>query len=444
MGEGTSRFDGLAQRNVGLQRLVHGCILALAFFAGWWWRPLPLEIKVSLPYFAGFFVAILALLAAGAWLLAGLPGLRAALHDGRRGFLASLFALTGWVVMSPAWARYGPESMAAALQFAVVAVVTVIAVCAGPAPRSLVLALAFGLIVQAAVVLAQFTLQRPVGLHMLGEFDVRPGDVGLSVVASGQVRLLRPYGLSAHPNVAGGALAVALVALAGGLGVQKLPAWRWAVRALVFMLGFWALLTTFSRGAWAALAVGLALLGLAALRRRAIRPSAVGAALAGGMLLIVAGLFVAAYSDLVLARVGAETENTELISLGTRQIFYDFAAQIIRRTPMVGTGVGTFPWEARDLLIRTSLRTLVRAENVHSVPLLILSEIGGVGLALWLATTGSALILAWRRALTPYAAGLSAAAAALLAAGLLDHYPWTMFPVSLLAWILLGTAARGG
>jgi O-antigen ligase len=161
------------------------------------------------------------------------------------------------------------------------------------------------------------------------------------------------------------------------------------------------------------------------------------------MLLVAAGLFVAAYPDLVLTRVGSETENTELISLGTRQIFYDFAGQIIRRALVVGTGIGTFPWEARDLLVRTSLRTLVQAENVHSVPLLVLSETGTIGLALWLLSHGAALILAWRRALTPYAAGLTVAAAALFVAGLLDHYPWSMFPMSLLAWILLAAAARG-
>ena len=166
--------------------------------------------------------------------------------------------------------------------------------------------------------------------------------------------------------------------------------------------------------------------------------------LALGLLLMVAGLFVAAYPDLVLTRVGGEVENTELISIGTRQIFLDFAGQIIRRTPIIGTGIGTFPWEARDLLVRTSLRTLVQAENVHSVPILILSEIGIVGLVLWLAIVVTALVRAWRRALTPYAAGLAAAAVALLAAGVLDHYPWSMFPISLLSGILLATAARGG
>jgi O-antigen ligase len=426
-----------------LHRLVEGCILALVFFAGWWWRPLPLEVKLSLPYFAGFFVAILALLATLAWLAAGLPGLAQAMRDGRRVFLICLFALTSWVVISPAWARYDNEAMAVALQFAVVALVATISVCAGPAPRQLALALAAGLLVQAAVVLVQFSLQRPVGLHAFGEFDVRPGDVGLSVVVAGPLRLMRPYGLTSHPNVAGGVLAAALVALGGWLGAKNLPTWRWAARALILVIGFWALLATFSRGAWAAFAVGLAALAFAAWRRRVDRMWWRGAVLALGLLLIVAALFVAAYPDLVLTRVGGEIENTELISIGTRQIFYDFAIQIIRRAPIIGTGIGTFPWEARDLLVRTSLRTLVQAENVHSVPILILSEIGIVGLVLWLVVVVAALARAWRRALTPDAAGLAAAAAALLAAGVLDHYPWSMFPVSLLTWILLAAAARG-
>src|SRR5437773_2145960 len=77
-------------------------------------------------------------------------------------------------------------------------------------------------------------------------------------------RLMRPYGLTIHPNVIGGYFTVALLCMAAWLVVDRdLPRWRQAVRFGAMGLILWGLCLTFSRSAWGALAIGLALIGIA-------------------------------------------------------------------------------------------------------------------------------------------------------------------------------------
>lgn len=420
--------------------LLRAAILAAFFLAAFWFRPFPLAFKQSVPYYAGFLIVVPAGAAIGLWLLLGMPGLRAALRDGRRWWIGLALSLTFWAVLSPVWSRYPAVSMDSAQQFAVVMAFALVVLCAGPSPRAAAAALAAGLIISAAVIIGQFYAQGSLGLAALGEFTLSPERRAISVVAAGPVRLLRPYGLSVHPNVAAGCLVAALLALSGWLADRDTTIWRWIVRAGVGLLGVWAVWLTFSRSAWAALAGGALLVGAAWLRRGVARPARGRVALALGGVALTAGLFVAAYPDLVLARAGVGGEEVELISVEARRIFIDIAFQIAPRRPITGAGIGAFAWEARDVLAGSPLRTLIRAENVHSTPLLALTELGIVGFGLWAGTLLIGFGLAWRRARDPFAAGLAAGAAALIAISVIDHYPWTMFPVGLLLWGSLALA----
>jgi O-antigen ligase len=162
------------------------------------------------------------------------------------------------------------------------------------------------------------------------------------------------------------------------------------VRALTFALCLCALCLTFSRAAWIACIITAGGLSFWTVRRgvwqwrRALRAGALGA--------LIVATFSFAYAPFLQARAGVRDESVEQISVAQRGIFIAFAWQIIERYPIAGTGIGTFAWEARDLLVKSPYRGLLRAENVHSVPLLILSELGAVGMVLW-----SALLAAWAR-----------------------------------------------
>ena len=109
-------------------------------------------------------------------------------------------------------------------------------------------------ILQAIVAIAQYILQRSVGLQILGEYLLDPNWHGVSIVSTGSQRILRAYGLSDHPNILGGCLAFGLVLL---LAAYLHGDWKTRLIILVpFLLMSLALLMTYSRSAWLAFLAG--------------------------------------------------------------------------------------------------------------------------------------------------------------------------------------------
>ncbi|GAB4550833.1 MAG: hypothetical protein OHK0023_17260 [Anaerolineae bacterium] len=360
------------------------------------------------------------------WCVLGLRGLSAALTDGRQWWLIGLGLLTFWALLSPSWARFGTQSGEAAAQFLVVVTFALMLTAVDFPPRYAAYAFGTGLIVQGLIVILQMHLQGSVGVWGLGEFNLYPTRRDLSVVVADGIRLIRPYGLQAHPNIAGGYLAIGLLVLAGGVFTEvrgKLP----MIGAAVLSLGFWAMLLTFSRGAWLSFAIGLLTLAILTWHARLWRRESLQRALA--VLLIMSGiglLFVVGYGSFLLARAGINSGETEQISVAQRGVFMGIAHDLILRHPTGGTGIGTFAWEAADMLRRLPYRGL-RGENVHNVPLLITSELGVLGLLGWLLMHITWVAYIWRKVRDPYALGLAAAAVALLVIGLVDHYPFGMY-----------------
>jgi O-antigen ligase len=423
-----------------LRRTLDFSILAVFFFVPWWLRPLWMPRSA---YFMGFIITLPLAFALVTWLLLGAPGIQSALNDARRWWIAALAVLVGWVMLSPQWSDFPSASTSAAQQFAVVALFGLIAVCAGPSARSVAVALAMGVIFQAVIVVAQVQLQEPVGLTNLGEFEIRPFNRGLSIVAAGRDHLMRPYGLTIHPNVIGGYFTVAILCMAAWLVVDRdLPVWRQAVRFGIMALTLWGLCLTFSRSAWGALVIGLASIIVAWWRRGAVKPPTRRTALAAAGAILIAALFGISYSKYVWARAGVTEDVTEQRSISDRRVFIGIALQVAYEHPILGVGIGAFPWVSNVIVNSGPYRGYLRGDNVHDVPLLVTSELGLVGLALWLITLAIGLLVVWRQVLDPFATGLAAGVVALLAIGVLDHYPWSVFHFGLLFWGSLGIALR--
>ena len=230
------------------ETILHFSILATFFFVPWWLRPgwpwLPT------PNYGGFFVSVPVLLAVGSWFILGVPGLHESLKDDRRWWVMGIFALMVWCFLSSLWSIYPANAADSAQQFAAVGLFSITVVCQGPSARGVCRALALGMLFQAAIALAQVQLQRPIGLPQLGEFTLRPYNVGLSILVSGTSRLLRPYGLTNHPNVLGGYFAFGLLSLTGWLAPTG-PTRRWlrALQIAVGVLALWILCLSFSRSA---------------------------------------------------------------------------------------------------------------------------------------------------------------------------------------------------
>lgn len=422
---------------------LHMGIAATFALAPVWYRLPGNADPFSAPYSAGFLIFWPMVWTVGWWLALGLPGFAGLRRDpARRLWALALLLLALWAFLSAAWSYTGafrPEvTVGAALPLGVAALFAVAAACVG-SPRQIVIVLCAGLVWNAALAGLQVALQGPAGLRALGEFAIHPQQSGVSVVLADGVRWLRPYGLLPHPNILAGFLAVGLLA---ALGLAFSPG-RLAQRAGggLLLAGLWALLLTFSRAAWLGLAAGLIAILPLLWRRRPLRWQ-IPAALLGGASLAAAGLFAALYWPFLANRAGVgDDASLELRSISDRAIFADFARQAITETPLIGAGIGNFPWKASQYLRSTPYD--LRGQPVHQVYLSAWAELGLVGLGLLAVALGAgveATLQAWRGSRRPERALLLGGAIALAVIGLFDHYPWTLLQFQALWWGLLAAA----
>jgi O-antigen ligase len=437
-----------------LRFFVHSGILCAVVLMPTWYR---LDSTPFAPLYVSRFALLLPmLLAIAAWFARGMAGIR----SGRANWALPLLLLAIWAFASQGWAfvadKHPEVATNAALQWALVALFAVVVACDGPSPRAIVGVLVFGLLLNGAIIFGQATLQGPVGLQMLDEFNITPDTVGASVVVSGEIRWLRPYGLLPHPNIAAG------MVLMGWLSATALlwhpRHWvRWlGVAALC--VGVFALLQTFSRAAWLGALAGVAVLlplWLGLVRRTIPMPSTRlmlwhqlralphSVWISVALVLVTAGIFAATFWPLLIARAGVGLENTELRSVSDRLVFTDLALRAIEQAPLLGVGIGNFPWRASADLADTFFD--LRGDNVHHVFLSAWAETGLVGFLLlsW-ALVGATLrgfhAIKATPDSAPYRAGLLAAGVALCVVGLFDHYLWTLFPCQAVWWCLFAAS----
>jgi len=378
-------------------------------------------------------VELFAVVALGAYTLAGWPGRERLARGPHKAFLVSLLALWALTLTSALWAMHrGLALVHAAHMFVWVAFALMIACGDWSMPR---LAAAFlgGLLSHSAVGLLQVALQHFVGLGpRFGELPVRPQDTWASVVVAGSVRLLRAYGLSGHPNVLGGHATVGLI-LSFGLLIAWPRVWR-ALIVVVWVITWTLLLITFSRSAWLAGAVGsLAAAVLLWRGRHWHRQTLTGALTLLAISVVVAVGFLAIFWPFLVGRIDVASQPYETFSVSERRAMIDIAGQVIAARPLTGMGAANFSSASRELLGYP-------LGWVHNVPLLVTSELGLIGLAAFLGMIGSMLAVGWRRwrsrSISPWQALIGGSLAALLAVMLFDHYLWTA-PQGALLWALL-------
>ncbi len=429
--------------------LIHAGVLLTFLLVPVWYR-LPQSPVFARLYVTRFLIFLPMLWVIFWWLVLRLPGLRDLLHSRARALWAlALLSLALWGFASQVWAfqrvAYPEVAATAALQFGVSALFALVVACAAPSARAIVTVLVVGLVPDALIAILQALMQGSLGLIALGEFPYSAGQPGVSVLASGALRWVRPYGLLPHPNLLAGALLVGVLAAAAWV-LSPRRAYRVA-GIVILALGWWALLLTFSRAAWGGLVVGI----VAALpfvhpffRRASARTST---AVAAGGVLAVGLVFALTYQPLLAARAGEGQESVELRSVSDRLVFIDFALRSLGERPILGVGIGNFPWRTSYYLAETTFD--LRGDNVHFVLLAVAAELGLVGLALFAVAIFSGLIAALN-ALRASPDGdqravqlaCFAAFAALLAVGLLDHYPWTQIHFQVAWWGCLAAVFR--
>jgi len=298
--------------------------------------------------------------------------------------------------------------------------------------------------VQAFVAIGQSVVQGSIGLGVLGELTLAPAVNGVSVVAlSTADRFLRAYGLADHPNILGGLLAFSLPLLAIGMMYRR-PA---TIVAPAFILGAAGLFVTFSRGAW--LAVGLAIaveIGLLA------RSGARALARRLTLVTVVAGLVVLALAVPVARYVLVRTDlagpqvPAEAMSTGERVILMNAGVKLVAAQPLLGSGLGAAAEAMHDANPNLGFDAQPPAIAILDVAV----ELGLLGAMCYLALMVAPWLTLARRSVrwTPELIATSASLAAWTVVGLFDYYTWgypagRLWTAILIAlWVVALRAAR--
>jgi len=296
---------------------------------------------------------------------------------------------------------------------------------------------------QGLLALYQFNAQATWGNKWLGMAAHYPQDLGVSVVEAvgpnGQTeRWLRSYGALDHPNMLGGWLALGLLLAAywfANLYRQGYSRPKEIGLSFALIIASAGLFVSFSRASLVGAAIGLLLMFLTNLEQWR-RYLAAAAIIAGtGLILIMpyGYLYQSRLSALEDTDVGS---RLEIKSLADRATYLRDAKALIARHPLWGVGAGNYGLAvARDI---TPKQLSYRYQPVHNVFLLVLAEIGLIGLAAWLLLLGR---LAWDslRHLSKPDHALSLSILILLFTLMFfDHWLWSLHFGILFFWLAVG------
>ncbi|MEX2028269.1 MAG: O-antigen ligase family protein [Candidatus Curtissbacteria bacterium] len=254
---------------------------------------------------------------------------------------------------------------------------------------------------EALILIAQFLLQRSLGLTFLGErtFDTTTSSIAHANLFGNQV--LRSYGTFPHPNVAAAFLVFGMTVFLG----SKRETIKFVFPSALALVG---LFVTFSKSALAAFAVTL---GIIFAKRKEF------------LLFIVAFLAIGA---LLLKN----TSDASLPTISERLVLIQKSLDISLESPIFGIGSNNFILElSKSNLFSVNLIRLL--QPVHNIFFLILAENGVLGLLLFFAILFTVL----KRADTKIKLALFVS---ILIFGSIDHFLWTLQQGQLLLWLSVG------
>lgn len=294
------------------------------------------------------------------------------------------------------------------------------------------------IVIQAVPGLFQLYYQRDLGLQTLGEYRLRPEWAGVSIIFNKGDRWLRAYGFSDHPNILGGSLAIGVLILVGWylLGSVKQSSWL----VVVVLIGSATLFATFSRSAWLAFLLGVAVLIFFTNR------SQMGKRLVPLMIALILGIvpLVISYEELFQTRLQifgqAEISPTEIQSIGERVFLNQASQDIFLNNPILGVGFGSLPQALR--LEHPVIQTYY--QPAHFVWLTAAAETGLIGSTFYmLAVLLPLIVFSFNRRLHKLPAIITVTVGLLTISviGLFDYYPWLLTTGRLWQYLLWGVWA---
>ncbi|MFZ5365814.1 MAG: O-antigen ligase family protein [Patescibacteria group bacterium] len=305
------------------------------------------------------------------------------------------------------------------------------------------LPITLAIIYSSLIALAQFFKQASLGgiFYWLGERSFNVQTPGIALADLGGRLFLRPYGTFSHPNSLAGFILVALILLLGNSKstnqlINKLTNLKfeigqlndWIIKSywsLVFILGFSALVLSFSHSVWlVGLLAGLWFTAYGIWRKRKISPQ-----ITNYYLLITFSVLLLLTGLVLFFNPGFLADEPVILRLQLIKV----AILMIKENLLSGVGLNNFVVRLPEYWQTGSIRFL---QPVHNIYLLILAETGMAGFLIFLWF----LVLTFRKLLEIGNLKLVIPLLAILLTGVVDHYWLTLQQNQLLATIVFGLA----
>lgn len=285
---------------------------------------------------------------------------------------------------------------------------------------------------QAVIAIAQFYAQKSVGLWFLGEPSVDAATKGVARVTIEGVSYLRSFGTLPHANILAAFLVLGFVALAHAYFTAA-PEHKYL--RINFVIGMatilYALVFTFSRSGW--IVAGLSICAILAygFTKHEFRRIALGFL---GIIIILSSFLVYSFGWAIAPRAGFAQGEA---SVDHRVFYNEIGVTLIKSHPFgVGIGNQVIVADNGGLYADKGLTQIWLAQPVHNIYILIASELGILGIIIFLIL----LFYAFRAVRLKYPKLIFASImfTSLLAFGLVDHFPWDLHAGRLLFWVMFG------
>ena len=296
---------------------------------------------------------------------------------------------------------------------------------------------------QSVIAIGQSLAQRDLGVWWLGEYALDPNAPFMSILEVDGVRFLRAYGLSDHPNILGGCLVFGMLALLCVILARGSEKWLRIFATIALIPASAALLLTYSRSAWAALAVGSLFLFAVTILQRNPQGFWRGVFLTVACALVLVP-FIQNNRDYIAARFDVDNSfsnnRVERGAVVERLYLYDQAHKIFAQNSLTGIGLGASVIAMQEYypVFRMSY------QPPHVSILAAAVEMGIPGAVFYVAAMILPFYCVLRNRRYLQGDGIVMGLVLILAVmviGLFDHYPWMLVPGRLMHWLGWGVFA---
>ncbi|HAI73931.1 MAG TPA: hypothetical protein DCS28_04110 [Candidatus Moranbacteria bacterium] len=241
--------------------------------------------------------------------------------------------------------------------------------------KKLIFILILGASLQSILAIGQFLTQQDFANAILGTSHHEVFAGGTSVVENQSGRWLRAYGSFPHPNMLGGYLAIILL-----LGIFFWLKYTHENKTQFFLLItlsiiFSGLVLSFSRSAWLIFTIGLFFIFIFQKeKRKELWKIAI-------IFLLTLLIWTSAFSSLFFSRFSGE-DRLEQKSISDRTEYVQQTKEIIKDNFWLGAGAGNY---TKEVFQKNPQKSIWQIQPVHNVFLLIWSELGIIGLLIFIA-----------------------------------------------------------